>query len=319
MTTALPFFLPYVVPLMTVAAHYSSRNWHALIPPIFVWIFIPLCDLLTPHVHSTSPVSLSPSEKKCLESQLSFKLAVYLWCPAQLSMLVWAANRIQNAEIHSNVKVFGLLSSIAVIAAEGINCSHELLHRRSCLERALGKLLLVSVFYGHFCIEHARGHHFRVGTPEDPATMRLNESFYQFLPRTVFGGYRSAWRLEQLRLRRHNLATFSYHNEMILFLFAQAGFCYFFYSFIGLKGLLVFVYQSMFSIILLEQINAIEHYGLIRRKLKSGGYERVGAKHSWDAAPGMSNYLLFKLQTHSDHHLRKWNHFCFANYWMDEG
>lgn len=191
------------------------------------------------------------------------------------------------------------------MAAEGINCSHELLHRRSMVERFLGKLLLTSVLYGHFVIEHTRGHHANVATPDDPATMRFGESIYHFLPRTIVGGYRSAWRLEKARLARSGLAVLSVHNEMVLYALAQVAFCVSFYAMFGTKGLLLFFFQSAVAVLLLEQINAIEHYGLLRRRLPSGEYERVGPKHSWDAPHRVSSYLLFKLQVHADHHLRK--------------
>lgn len=38
--------------------------------------------------------------------------------------------------------------------------------------------------------------HQRVSTPDDPASARLGESSWEFLPRTVLGGLRSAWRIQ---------------------------------------------------------------------------------------------------------------------------
>ena len=70
----------------------------------------------------------------------------------------------------------------------------------SRLERWLSKVALAQTVYGHFFIEHNRGHHVRVATPEDPASSRLGESFWEFLPRTVVGSLRSAWELENERL-----------------------------------------------------------------------------------------------------------------------
>jgi alkane 1-monooxygenase len=72
-----------------------------------------------------------------------------------------------------------------------INTAHELGHKRSAHERWLSKLALAQTCYGHFFVEHNRGHHVRVATPEDPASARLGESFWAFLPRTVWGSLRS--------------------------------------------------------------------------------------------------------------------------------
>lgn len=308
---AFPFFLPYIVPLITVQAHYSPHVWHSLIPPFFVWVLIPICDVLISK-NSTSPRRLTLPQLRHLESQVSFKLAVHCWCPVQLAMLFWAAHRVtQTHEPVHGIRLLGLVWSTALIAAEGINCSHELLHRRSAVERFLGKLLLTSVLYGHFVIEHARGHHFTVATLEDPATMRFGESIYRFLPRTIVGGYRSAWKLEKGRLARAGLGVCSVRNEMILYALGQLSFCVAFYVLFGVKGLMLFFFQAAVAVLLLEQINAIEHYGLVRRKLPSGEFERVGPKHSWDAPHRVSSYLLFKLQVHADHHLRKLT--CFLS------
>lgn len=298
----LPFFLPYVVPLITILTQYSPRPAHSLLPIVFVWIFIPLIDLAIPPTR-THP-RLTHAELRHLESRLSFKLAVYSWCPVQLAMLIWAASRVSHpTDAPEGLRLLGLVWSTALIAAEGINCSHELLHRRSRPERFLAHLLLVSVMYGHFVIEHARGHHFTVATPHDPATMRFGESVYRFLPRTILGGYKSAWRLEVTRLTRERAPVWGPHNAMLRYAAGQAAFVVGFYTLFGIPGLLLFLFQATVAIILLEQINAIEHYGL-ERKAVADGYERVGPKHSWDAPHRVSSYLLFKLQVHADHHLR---------------
>jgi hypothetical protein len=79
-------------------------------------------------------------------------------------------------------------------------CEHpmkEMGHKRGKLPQLLAKLTLIPCCYGHFLVEHNRGHHVNVATPEDPASARLGESFWQFLPRTVIGGLLSAWTLEK--------------------------------------------------------------------------------------------------------------------------
>lgn len=301
---SLPFYLPYVVPLATIVSHYSTAEWHTLIAPFFVWVVVPLLDFFIGGACPTFSHRLTIAQRKDLESKASFKLAVLFWCPTQFAMLIWAAYRVQQVDNPVvGTRLVGLVWSISLIAAEGINCSHELLHRRSRVERFLGKALLISVLYGHFNIEHARGHHFRVATPEDPATLRYGESFYHFFPRTVIGGYKSAWSLELARLRRYGYSFFSYHNELIISGTLQVGLCFLFYGVLGVRALFLFLFQAACAILLLEQINAIEHYGLLRKQAATGEYERVGPRHSWDSPHTISSYLLFKLQLHADHHL----------------
>ena len=83
-----------------------------------------------------------------------------------------------------------------VTGGMGITIAHELGHRASRLDRVIAKALLVSVAYGHFFVEHVRGHHVRVATPDDPATAPRGMSVYRFIPRSVIGSLRHAWRLE---------------------------------------------------------------------------------------------------------------------------
>lgn len=299
---ALPYFLPYIVPALTVVTQYTDKAWHSWIPSLFVWVVVPILDLLIPVAAGTR---LTTSQRRALDRRASYSLAVYLWCPTQLGILFWSAHRVCYVPLQL-LKLTGLLMSVGLIAAEGINVSHELLHRRRRFERFLAKVLLISVQYGHFTIEHAKGHHFRAATPMDPATLRYGESFYHFLPRTVIGGYRSAWRIECERLRRQKEAVLGPSNEMLLFLGGQALMVVSFGFFFGRWGISLLMCQAVFAILLLEQVNAMEHYGLMRKKKKNGEYEPVGPRHSWDSSRRFSNFIMFKLQLHPDHHLRKY-------------
>ncbi|MDR5662823.1 fatty acid desaturase, partial [Burkholderia cenocepacia] len=95
-----------------------------------------------------------------------------------------------------------------------INTAHELGHKTDRFERWLAKITLAPVAYGHFYVEHNRGHHVRVATAEDPASARYGESFWAFLPRTVTGSIRSAWRLEKARLERLGQSPWTWRNEV---------------------------------------------------------------------------------------------------------
>jgi alkane 1-monooxygenase len=298
---AAPFYLPYIVPLLTVLAHNSAAAWHAVLPPAFVWVVVPAVDVLVGSPSSPEP-HLDVAARRDLERRWSFRLAVLLWAPVQLATLVWASQRFGAGG--GPLRDVALVASMGLIAAGGINCSHELLHRRTRVERLLAQLLLVSVCYGHFFVEHARGHHKTVATPEDPATLAFGDSFYRFLPRTVLGGFRSAWSLEADRLRASRRRVWSPHNAMLWYI--TAPFVLFIFPLglaVGTWGVALFLAQSAVAVTLLEQINAMEHYGLVRARRPDGTFEAIAAHHSWDAPQCISNYLLFKLQRHADHHL----------------
>src|SRR5699024_4503814 len=96
-----------------------------------------------------------------------------------------------------------------------INTAHELGHKKTQLERWLAMIALAPVAYGHFYVEHNKGHHRRVATPEDPASARMGESFWRFLPRTVIGSVRSAWGIAAQRLVRTGDSVWSLHNEIL--------------------------------------------------------------------------------------------------------
>ena len=192
--------------------------------------------------------------------------------------------------------------TIGVTAGIGINTAHELGHKKESVERWLSKIVLAQSAYGHFYLEHNRGHHVRVSTPEDPATSRFGETLYGFWPRSVGGGLKSAWHLEKTRFERLGTTHWSIKNDVlnawlmsvVLFGVALAVFG------IGIAPYLVI--QAFIGFSLLEAINYLEHYGLLRQKTASGRYERCTPAHSWNSDRICTNVFLYHLQRHSDHH-----------------
>ena len=296
------YLAAYLVPL-TVVASYYGRVWvTTFFPFIFAFACMPLVDAVV-GVDDHSPTE---QEVKRNTRRFVYRLILYLWPPVQWAALLWAA-QVTRTQRLGGAEFVGLALSIGLLAAQGVNVGHELFHKRSEFERYLGKALLVSVCYGHFFIEHVQGHHKRVGTPADPATARLGESFYRFLPRTLIGSYRSAWRLEHDRLRRDGLAVWGVHNQMLWFALLPLLETTAFYVLGGPRACALFLLQSVTAIVLLEMVNYIEHYGLQRRAVGTTPngelvYEAVSSKHSWNAAHRITNYMLFKLQRHPDHH-----------------
>jgi alkane 1-monooxygenase len=192
--------------------------------------------------------------------------------------------------------------SVGMVAGIAINTAHELGHKRASLERWLSKVALAQTGYGHFFIEHNRGHHVRVATPEDPASSRLGESFYEFLPRTVKGSLTSAWELEEKRLARMDKGPWTIHNDVLNAWAMTAGLFAVLAVVFGAEVLPYLLVQAVLGFSLLEVVNYLEHYGLLRGKRPDGRYEITRPEHSWNSNNVASNVLLYHLQRHSDHH-----------------
>ncbi|HMZ50603.1 MAG TPA: alkane 1-monooxygenase, partial [Flavobacteriales bacterium] len=156
--------------------------------------------------------------------------------------------------------------------------------------------------YTHFAVEHNFGHHKRVSTPEDPASSRMGESFWKFLPRTVIGGFKSAVEIEKARLERKGKSFWSLENELLQGWAITAGFVAANVAISGPRAIPFLVAQGAYGASLLEVVNYIEHYGLLRQKDANGKYERTQPEHSWNSNYVITNLVLYQLQRHSDHH-----------------
>jgi alkane 1-monooxygenase len=189
----------------------------------------------------------------------------------------------------------------SVTGGLGITIAHELGHRASRMDRLIARALLVSVCYGHFYIEHVRGHHVRVATPDDPATAPRGMSVYRFFLRSLLGSFTHAWRLEAVRLAQHGQSAWHPSNWVLTGSALSATLLVIGGLVAGPKAVLLLALQSVWAVMLLETINYIEHYGLQRRAV-NGRYEPVRPEHSWNADFIVSNWILFNLQLHSDHH-----------------
>ncbi len=201
------------------------------------------------------------------------------------------------------VDAAGLILCAGILfGALGINVAHELGHRREKHFQFLAKALLILPMYMHFFIEHNRGHHRRVATPEDPATSRKGEIVYSFVFRSVIFGWLSAWSIEAHRLRNKGLWAHIKQNQMLHFQLTQL--C----AVIAVAMILSpyiaagWVASAVVGFMLLEVVNYVEHYGLVREKLPNGKYERVSPRHSWTSDHPISRALLFELPRHADHH-----------------
>ena len=290
-----PFWLAFVLPPLVIVSAFN-RGWLVWLPLGVVFVALPIIDAL-------SGVAELSREAPELAFNRWFRLVTWLWVPIQLGLIAWLLRTVPRTNLSPHEIILATMSVGAVTGAIGMTFAHELIHRRHAYERMFGTILLASVTYPHFTIEHVRGHHRHVGTPDDPATARLGESLYRFLPRTIVGSLASAWYLEQQRLWYHQWRTWSWRNTMLRYLAAEIAIYGAIAAVAGPVGIAVFAGQSLVAILILETINYVEHYGLVRNKVDDWTYERVRQEHSWDSASRVSNWLLINLPRHSDHHL----------------
>lgn len=272
---------------------------------IFVFLLVPLMDYVIQKDTANVPAA---EVSESMKAQF-YKLITFVWVYVQLAVLIWGFYVVTTQEL-SMISWIAFATGMALITGGiGITVAHELGHRTEKIEQNYSKILLMTVCYMHFFIEHNRGHHVRVATPEDPATSRKGETFYAFWWRSVTQGYLSSWHLEAERLKKKGQSLWSLSNQMIWFQILPLLFIAFFFGlFSYLGGRLVwevpafFFIQSILGFSLLELVNYLEHYGMQRKRLPSGQYEKVTPLHSWNASQLVSNFLLFQLQRHSDHH-----------------
>jgi alkane 1-monooxygenase len=265
--------------------------------PFVVFAVIPFLDQVIGKDSANPPDSVL----RALEEDRYYRWCVYLFLPVQFASLVFACAKWSSGDL-SFLEDLGLAVTMAMVSGIAINTAHELGHKRKQHEKWLAKVALAPSAYGHFFIEHNRGHHVRVATPEDPASARLGESFWEFLPRTVLGSLRSSLHLERIRLERVGKPLLSIHNDvlnawaMTVVLFGALAAAF------GIEVLPWLVVQAVIGASLLEVVNYLEHYGLLRQRNEDGRYERCHPHHSWNSNNVASNVFLYHLQRHSDHH-----------------
>ena len=291
--TLVPHFFPFVVPLLVLTAYWSGASWAFR---SVTWFF--LCVLVLEFVAGKDSRERDAAGVHSAERYV-LRLITWIWVPIHAALITTGLLAVGDAS--SNLPAIGIALG-TVGGMFGIPVAHELMHRSNRFERALAEIQMTMFSYAHFCIEHVEGHHTNVGTPRDPATARLGESVYQFLPRSVCGGFAHAWRLESARLRRQNRSVIGGSNRMLRYLLTTFALYFAIGRLFGTKGLLLFAVQSVVSIGIIEIINYVEHYGLTRCELQPGRYEKVTTEHSWNSNHRVSNWLLFNVPRHADHH-----------------
>lgn len=274
----------------------TSPAWFFVAIALF-YIGIPLLDALLGEDLSNPPESAVPR----LEADRYYRWIVYATVPVIWGSLLFNVVFLATHELHWTSWLATTVITGSMLGF-GLNLSHELGHKKDWVGRKLGLFNSALGGYGHFSIEHNRGHHRHVATPEDPASSKMGETIYRFMFRELPGAYFRAWDLETERLERAGKSVWSLDNEVVqggLITIALYGGLI---AAFGAKVVPVLAVIAFWGAFQLTSANYIEHYGLLRQRKADGRYEHCQPHHSWNSNHLLSNLVVFHLQRHSDHH-----------------
>ena len=281
-------------PLLYLALPDTRLLW---LPIVLVYLFLPVFDYLMGVDQSNPPESAVPA----LEADRYYRVITWLLVPMLWAEFIFAAWFVSSRELPWHGWLAVALAT-GVVGGFCINVGHELGHKREALERWLAKLVLAPTGYGHFYVEHNRGHHRDVATPSDPASSRLGETIYRFLLREMPGAWRRGWALEVERMASLGKPWWSLSNDIVQTTLITAGLWLTLMLWLGIAVLPFLLLASFWANFQLTSANYIEHYGIARKQLVDGRFEPCKPQHSWNSNHIVSNWALFHLQRHSDHH-----------------
>ena len=293
-----------LLPFIGIAAHAASGWPIALTLPLLInYGLLPLLDALIGEDTNNPPEEVVPQ----LEADTYYRWLTWAAVPLHFVALIGCA-----WWVGTQAMPWWALAVLGYVAGAGsglgINTGHELGHKATRIEQWLAKLVLAVPAYGHFTVEHGRGHHRWVATPHDHASSRMGESIYRFAWRELPGGIRRAWAIESGRLTGLGFWPWSRHNTMLqsyaITLVLQGGLV------LAWGWVVLLPFLAIHNLVAWWQLtsaNYVEHYGLLRAEapnstLEAPRYETPQPHHSWNTNHLVTNLLLFHLQRHSDHH-----------------
>jgi len=290
--------LPMLCLLSLLIGYFYDVHLLYWLSPVIGTVIVPVLDFIV-GTNKNNPPEEAMEE---LEASQFYRFILYAFLPSQFAVTIFGVF-VAVADSTSGLDYIGLVITLGMVNGLGVNTAHELGHKKVSLDKWLSKVALAPIVYGHFFVEHNRGHHKHVATPLDPASARLGEGFWAFVPRAVGGGIASAWNIEKTRLSRKNKGPWTFENDNIqgwaitVVLFGGLT------IWLGWAALPFLLLQAIDGLLMLEMINYLEHYGLCRKfNEKTNRYERCQPEHSWNSDHTVTNLFFYQLQRHSDHH-----------------
>lgn len=281
-----------LLPLMVFISALAG-GWWLFITPTVCFVIHPLVNLIMKR--KQQPVD---DHKSIIATNKYFRWAALIYVPVLITLTSWA---IYFVTVKTGLVVFaGLALSVGIInGVLGFTLAHEFIHANNKIEKSCGYLLLLQNFYMHYGIEHIGGHHVYACTPADPHTARIGESFFKFLPRAIAKTFINALAIEG----RFRIKNATYFNRVYIFIFLQILLLVTIFITCGWAGAAFFLLQSFIAILMLHNINYLQHYGLLRKEINPGQHERISAQHAWNTSNQLSGLSLFQLENHADHHM----------------
>jgi alkane 1-monooxygenase len=272
-----------------------GRGYWLLLPVLVLLGLLPLLDLLTGWQDT---LHLEKSDLTGAE------ISLLSWCPRLYALLylvavAWLATNIRRFSL---VETGMLVLDMSLLAGICFAAAHELLHAKHRIDQVLQRITTAVLFYPHYKLIHIRSHHVHVGTDHDENTAWFNESIYAYLWRTIPGSMRRCWQLEAGPVGGGPNGRSILRNKMSQYALGQLALLLTLYLVAGGWGLLFYVAQILGAHVVLESVNYIQHYGLLRDR-RAGEYEDTAAEHSWDTYHYFSSYATFRVGHHSYHHL----------------
>ena len=292
---ALPHYLPLVIfPLLWLAALYGG--WWLLPAILFMSVAGPLDRAFGIDGRKMDPAN-TPARRLVWHN-----LPVWCWALLWPPTLVFGMWQILVADVFALWEDVLLAIVLTTEAQAVFVVGHELVHRRSTLERRIGEFLLACASYPQYATEHVYIHHAKVGTPHDVGSAPKGESFWHYFPREVASNLTNSWKVARERLARRRLPVWHYSNPFWRYgIFVGAWYGLVFWMG-GIWAVPVFALLGLGCVFSMKISNYLQHYGLRRVRLPNGRWEKIMPRHSWSADWKFSNWMFFNMQRHADHH-----------------
>lgn len=284
------------LPLVLFGLGLWGRGFWLLMLPLFLLLVVPLLDLITGWQDDASfeREDFSPVGTWLLAWNTRIYAVLYMGTVIYVAMSIRRFNPIEIGLILLGSSFLGGLCFAA---------AHELLHAKSSIDQFLQRITTTFLFYPHYKVIHIRSHHVHAGTAEDENTAWFNESIYAYIVRTIPGSAVRSWHLEARRsASAERSGAGILRNKMSVFAAGQMAMILVMFLICGPWGLLFYAAHILGSHLVLESVNYIQHYGLLRKQ-EDGEYEKTAAEHSWDTYHFFSSYISFRVGHHSYHHL----------------
>lgn len=298
-------FMPLFLFLPAAAGLYYRGYWLAA-PIVVLMLLVPLLDLLTGW-HDEAEFEAKHFKR--------VEISLLNWIPRlyvvlYMAFVVYAAMHIMQ---YRPVEIAFLIGSASLLGGIAFGAAHELLHAKEKIDQFLQRIATVFLFYPHYKLIHIRSHHVHTSTAYDENTAWFNETIYSYISRTIPGSAIRCWQMEARQLARGKGPVAAvFKNKMTWYAVGQLAFLAAMYLLCGVWGLLFYIAHLTGSHVVLESVNYIQHYGLLREQV-DGEYEKTGPEHSWDTYHFFSSYVSFRVGHHSYHHIAVKPYYLLAN------